>query len=89
MHTAQLLSQALDAARRLGFQVREESLDGAGGGHCLIRGKKCLLLDLTQPQREQLNDVLDALRSETGLATIPLAPALASMLQATSLQKAA
>ena len=47
MHIAQLLSQALDTARRAGYQVREESLDGAGGGHCLIRGKKCLLLDQT------------------------------------------
>ena len=64
MHTAQLLSQALDLSRRAGYQIREETLDGAGGGHCTIRGQKWLLLDLTQTQQEQLNDVVDALRSE-------------------------
>ncbi len=67
MHTAQLLSQALDLSRRAGYQIREESLEGAGGGHCLIRGQKCLLLDLTQTHQEQLNDVVDALRSEPRL----------------------
>jgi len=40
MHTAQLLSQALDLSRRAGYQIREEALEGAGGGHCLIRGQK-------------------------------------------------
>ena len=89
MHTAQLLSQAIDAARRLGYQVREDALDGAGGGHCLIRGKKCLLLDLTQTHREQLNDVLDALRSEPNLSEIKLTPALSNLLQLPSLQRAA
>jgi len=89
MHTAQLLSQAIDTARRAGYQVREESLDGAGGGHCLIRGKKCLLLDLTQSHREQLDDVLDALRTEPNLATVGMTPALANLLQSLPLQKAA
>jgi hypothetical protein len=89
MHTAQLLSQALDTARRAGYQVREESLDGAGGGHCLIRGKKCLLLDLTQPQREQLNDVLDALLAEPDLATIKMTPGLADVLRDLPLQRVA
>ena len=81
MHTAQLLSQAIDAARRLGYEVREDSLEGAGGGHCLIRGKKWLLLDMTQTYREQLSDVLDALRVESELGSIELHPALADRLQ--------
>lgn len=67
MHTAQLLSHALDLSRRAGYLIREETLEGAGGGHCLIRGQKWLLLDLTQSHQEQLNDVLDALRSEPRL----------------------
>ena len=53
MYTAQLLSQATEVARRAGYKIREEMLDGAGGGHCIIRGEKWLLLDLTQPQHEQ------------------------------------
>lgn len=67
MHTAELLSQAIELSRRAGYRIREEALEGAGGGHCTIQGKKWLLLDLTQTQREQLNDVLDALRSESTL----------------------
>ena len=67
MHTAQLLSHALDMARNSGFQIREEALEGAGGGHYRIKGQKCLLIDLTQTQQEQLDDVLDALRSEPHL----------------------
>jgi hypothetical protein len=89
MHIAQLLSQAIDAARRLGYEVREESLEGAGGGHCLIRGKKWLLLDMTQTYREQLNDVLDALRAEPNLSSIELHPALAERLEPQPLRKAA
>ena len=87
MHTAQLLSQAIDAARRLGYEVREDSLEGAGGGHCLIRGKKWLLLDMTQTYRDQLSDVLDALRVEPELGTIDMHPALAERVR--TQQKAA
>lgn len=67
MHTAQLLSQAIDLSRRAGYQIREEVLEGAGGGHYLIHGKKCLMLDLTQTHQEQLKDVLDALQAEPHL----------------------
>lgn len=76
MNIAQLLSHAIELSRRQGYQVREEALEGAGGGHCLIRGKKCLLLDLTQTYQEQLNDVLDALRSEPHLDLTGAPPAL-------------
>lgn len=81
MHTAQLLAQAIDTARRLGFDVREDSLDGAGGGHCLIRGKKWLMIDVTQSYREQLSDVIDALETEPNLGSLDLHPALAERLQ--------
>ena len=81
MHTVQLLSQAIDAARRLGYEIREDALEGAGGGHCLIRGKKWLLLDMTQSYRDQLSDVLDALRVEPELSNIELHPALAERLK--------
>jgi hypothetical protein len=81
MNTAQLLSQAIEAARRLGYEIREDALEGAGGGHCLIRGKKWLLLDMTQTYRDQLSDVLDALRVEPDLSTIEMHPALADRLR--------
>ena len=88
MHAAKMLSLAVDAARSAGYEIREEILDGAGGGHCLIHGKKCLLLDMTQTHREQLSDVLDALRAEPQLNSSALHPLLAASLQE-SLERAA
>ena len=62
MHTVEMLSEAIELARKLGYQIREDQLEGAGGGHCLIRGSKWLLLDITQSADERLHDVLDAVR---------------------------
>jgi hypothetical protein len=81
MHAAKLLSLAIEAAKLAGFEVREEILDGAGGGHCVIHGRKCLLLDMTQSHREQLNDVVDALQAESELDLSVLHPMLAIRLQ--------
>lgn len=88
MNTAKLLSLATEAVRSHGYEVREVPLDGAGGGHCVIHGKKCLLLDMTQSHREQLNDALDALRSEPEINLATLHPMLAASIRET-LQKAA
>jgi hypothetical protein len=77
-----MLSLAIDAARSAGYEIREDVLDGAGGGHCLIHGRKCLLLDITQGHQEQLNDVLDALRAEPQLDRGVLHPLLIASLQA-------
>ena len=82
MNAAKMLSLAVEAARTAGYDVREEVLEGAGGGHCTIRGKKCLLLDMTQTHREQLNDVLDALRA-ANVEAAGLDPLLGRLLQET------
>ena len=76
MHTAQLLAQAIDAAKRLGYEIREDALEGAGGGHYMMRGKRFLMIDMTQSYREQLSDVVDALRAAPDLGGIELHPAL-------------
>jgi hypothetical protein len=68
MHTVELLDEALGAARRLGYDVRQDWLGGDGGGHCLVRGRRMLLLDVAQSPDEQLDIVIDALRSETNAA---------------------
>jgi hypothetical protein len=80
MHAAKLLAEALDLARRMQYTVREEYLDGAGGGHCFYSGKKWLLLDVAQSTEEQLSDVADALRAESDFATLPMTPPLAQWL---------
>src|SRR5687768_16875071 len=83
MHAPRLLAEAMELARQLNYSVREEYLDGAGGGHCFFSGKKWLLLDVTQSPEEQLSDVVDALRTETGLWRLPITPPLAQLLQLT------
>ena len=66
MHTVELLQEALEAARGLGYDVRQDWLGGDGGGHCLVRGRRMLLLDVAQTPDEQLDIVIEAPRSEAG-----------------------
>ena len=81
MHTVELLQEALDAARRLGYEVRQDWLGGNGGGHCLVRGRKWLLLDVAQTADEQLEIVADALRGEPGAASAAESRELVERLQ--------
>lgn len=80
MHAAALLAEAVALATQAGFHVREEYLDGAGGGHCAFGGKKWLLLDVTQSSDEQLSDALDALRSDAEARRLPTSPQLSAAL---------
>jgi hypothetical protein len=81
MHAANLLAEAVELARQLEYTVREEYLDGAGGGHCYFSGKKWLLLDVTQSTEEQLTDVVDALQAEAGLSRLSMTPKMGQLLQ--------
>jgi hypothetical protein len=83
MHATRLLAEAVTVARHLGYQVREDLLDGAGGGHCLLGEKKLLLLDVTQSSDEQLSDVLDALRADPQLRRCSLSTCLSQQLAMT------
>ncbi|QDT00330.1 hypothetical protein [Adhaeretor mobilis] len=78
-----LLAEAAELARDAGYAIREDHLDGAGGGHCVVQGKKWLLLDVTQSLEEQLSDICDALRDENGVWENPVSPELSGMLQLT------
>jgi hypothetical protein len=80
MHTVEMLQEAVDTARRLGFEVRQDWLGGDGGGHCIVRGRKWLLLDVAQSADEQLNVVAEALRDESGVARAVRSPELAARL---------
>jgi len=84
MHTVELLQEAVEAARRLGYEVRQDWLGGNGGGHCIVRGRKWLLLDLAQTADEQLNVVAEALRGEIGAVRAVKSPELAARLDARS-----
>ncbi len=64
MHTVVLLAHALNLAERLGYVVRQEWLDGNGGGGCELRGRKLLFIDLAAPPADQFQMVLGVLRGE-------------------------
>lgn len=81
MQTANLLAEAAELARRLDYTLREEYLDGAGGGHCFFGGRKWLLLDVTQSVDEQLSVITDALRLDDAVWRLPVSPQLALMLK--------
>jgi len=89
MHARKLLAEAMELARQLDYTVREEYLDGAGGGHCVFGGRKWLLLDVTQSAEEQLSDVADALRAESSLTRLAMTPPLAAWLHAAGAARAA
>jgi hypothetical protein len=80
MHTVELLQEAVEAARQLGYEIRQDWLGGDGGGHCIVRGRKWLLLDVAQSADEQLEVVADALRSETSASRLIRSPELAERL---------
>ena len=81
MHTVELLQEALAAARGLGFEIRQDWLGGDGGGHCLVRGRKMVLLDIAQSTGEQLDIVTEALCGEPEAARFVRSRELADRLQ--------
>lgn len=80
MHTVELLDAALSLIRQLGYRVRQEWLDGRGGGGCEIRGQKWFFLDLALPAEDQLEAVLETLRSDPATAAAAMTPDLRHLL---------
>jgi hypothetical protein len=80
MHTVELLNEAVDTARRLGYEVRQDWLGGNGGGHCVVRGRKWILLDMAQSADEQLEIMTEALRDEAGAKLAATSAELAKRL---------
>ena len=64
MHTVVLLAHALNLAERLGYVIRQEWLEGNGGGGCELRGRRFLFIDLAAPPADQFEMVLGVLRGE-------------------------
>lgn len=81
MHTVELLEQALAAAKRLGYRVRTEHLDGSQGGVCEFGGKRWLFLDIAKAPLEQLHEVLQLLRDDPRSEALMLAPELAGLVR--------
>ncbi|HEY4313475.1 MAG TPA: hypothetical protein VGN12_28750 [Pirellulales bacterium] len=80
MHTVELLERALGAAASLGYHVRQDWLDGPGGG-CEIKGEKWLFLDLASSPLDKLHIVADALSRERAGWRDKVDPALRQFLE--------
>ena len=81
MHTVELLSYGLNLAEQLGYAIRQEWIDGAGGGGCVLRGRKLLFIDLAAPARDQLEIVLSVLRSEPSVSKLEMPNELRAALR--------
>ncbi len=67
MNIVARLEKGIIAVQNLGYSVRQEWLDGEGGGVCILRGEKILFLDLSQDINEQLDVVLEILRKDPAI----------------------
>jgi hypothetical protein len=82
MHTVDLLDRALRAIGSLGYQVRQEFLDGVGSGACEIRGQKWLFLDLASNDLDRLHVLAEVLAGEIAKQRpMALDPALTALIQ--------
>jgi hypothetical protein len=81
MHTVVLLAHALNLAEQLGYVIRQEWLDGGGGGGCELRGRKFLFIDLATSPADQFDRVLRVLRSESRAVELTMPRELRSALQ--------
>ena len=72
MHTFELLHQATEIARTMGYEIREEWLGGAGGGSCEFGGKKWIFLDIAHNPLEQLEKVADVICQDPAIQLIEL-----------------
>ncbi len=67
MHTVDLLDRALRTVETLGYQVRQDWLDGAEAA-CEIKGQKWLFLDLASSPLDKLHVVAEVLSRRVGRA---------------------
>lgn len=81
MHTIEMLEQVLSVAERLGYGVRHEWLGGQGCSACEFGGRKWLFVDLAVTAAEQLEQAVEALKSDPGVHLLRLDPPLQKLLE--------
>jgi len=81
MRTLELLDYFTDLARRVGFEVREEWLDGTGAGACEIRGQRILFVDQSLPPTDRLLQIAHSLRGRAELDVIYVLPEARAILE--------
>ena len=80
--TLGLFQEALQLARDLGYEVREEPLGDLPGGACTVHGATRVLLNLERPVAERLDRLLRSLVDDARVAAEPKSRLLESRLKA-------
>jgi len=81
MHTVELLEEATAVAAGLGYKIRQEWFGGSAAGACEFNGQKWIFIDLSLSTREQLDQVLGALRILADSAEVRMSLPLRAMLE--------
>lgn len=79
--TLGLYQEALQLARDLGYEVREEPLGDLPGGRCTVNGATRVLLNLERPVADRLDRLLRALVADARLAAEPKSRLLEARLR--------
>ncbi len=66
--TVDRLKERVHLAKTLGFQIRNDWLDGPDSTWCEVAGVKILFIDLSQPVADQLDCVNEAIETCAGKA---------------------
>lgn len=80
--TLGLFHEAVQLARDLGYDVREEPLGDLAGGLCAVGGSPVVLLNVEQPVADRLERLLAALANDPRIAAEPRSRLLDSRLAA-------
>jgi hypothetical protein len=81
MRTLELLDYLIELARRLGFEIREEWLDGVGGGACMVKGQRILYVDQSLPPADRVEQIARSLRGSEELTRIYVLPEARVLLE--------
>ena len=80
MHTVELLEEAMETARKLGYQLRQEWLDGTGGGACQFGGKQWIFIDLALSTADQIDQIASALSADPRTPSLKLSPLMTRLV---------
>ncbi len=78
-HTSQI-NTILDIFARNGVTIRHAHFGGSGGGFCVVKGERTLVIDLDADDRTRLEVCVDALKCAVDVERVFLPPAIRAIV---------
>ncbi len=69
-NSVDLLEHAIGYAKKRGFHVRTEVLDGTSSGFCVVGGVSCIFLDQSSTADQQLVEIMKVLQKENAMKAV-------------------